>query len=172
MLVSMKVREIQEKDISKIAQAFCFPWTTLQASTEKWSLYFSEHQARKRTVCVLEKDGAIIGYASLLRHSAYENFRNAGIPEIHDVWIAEKWRKQGFGKLLIQHLEGLAIKEDYTQIGLGVGLYADYGNAQRLYTRLGYVPDGKGITYNYSHVIPGKNYPADDELLLWLIKPL
>lgn len=166
------IREIREADLHAIAETFCFPWTTPQASIEKWSQYFTEHQAHKRTVYVVEHEGAIIGYASLLRQSAYANFRNAGVPEIHDVWIAEPFRKQGFGKKLILHLEAMALKEGCKQIGLGVGLYRDYGQAQRLYTRLGYVPDGKGITYNYSCVIPGKDYPADDELLLWLIKPL
>ena len=38
--------------------------------------------------------------------------------------------------------------------------------------QLGYTPDGKGITYKHNAVIPGEKYPIDDDLILWLIKPL
>jgi hypothetical protein len=37
---------------------------------------------------------------------------------------------------------------------------------------MGYVPDGKGITFNYTYVIPGEQYPVDDHLLIWLKKAL
>ncbi len=55
-------------------------------------------------------------------------------------------------------------------VGLGVGLYKDYGNAQRLYFKLGYCPDGNGISYNYETVPQGNSVPVDDDLCLWLIK--
>jgi len=67
-------------------------------------------------------------------------------PEIHDVWVSEKHRGNGIGKRLVQYLEGLAQQENHKQIGIGVGLYKDYGRAQRLYVHLGYVPDGHGVT--------------------------
>jgi hypothetical protein len=61
-------------------------------------------------------------------------------------------------------------------IGIGVGLYAGadggYGAAQRLYIKRGYIPDGKGITYNYEPTIPGNSYPLDDDLVLWFTKKL
>lgn len=60
----------------------------------------------------------------------------------------------------------------YKKIGLAVGLYADYGPAQKLYFKLGYIPDGFGITYEYAQVIPGQSYCVDDSLLLWLTKSL
>eukprot|EP00792_Barthelona_sp_PAP020_P000405 TRINITY_DN10637_c0_g1_i1.p1 TRINITY_DN10637_c0_g1~~TRINITY_DN10637_c0_g1_i1.p1 ORF type:complete len:75 (-),score=8.61 TRINITY_DN10637_c0_g1_i1:232-456(-) len=62
--------------------------------------------------------------------------------------------------------------EDYTHIGLGVGLYKDYGNAQRLYVKRGYVLDGNGIVYKNEQVVPGSQVTVDDDLLLYLIKPL
>ncbi len=74
--------------------------------------------------------------------------------------------------MLILHLENIARKEGYKQIGLGVGLYRDYGAAQTLYVRLGYVPDGEGITYKTAFTIPGEQYPIDDDLILWLKKSL
>ncbi|MNI79537.1 hypothetical protein D3C73_1359990 [compost metagenome] len=62
--------------------------------------------------------------------------------------------------------------QDYTRIGLGVGLYQDYGNAQMMYTKRGYVMDGKGITYKNVQVVPGQPVMVDDELLLYLVKDL
>lgn len=76
------------------------------------------------------------------------------------------------GTQLIRHLEELAQKEGYTRIGIGVGLYKDYGSAQRLYMQLGYIPDGQGVSYHYQPTIAGSSYPLDDELVLWLTKPL
>lgn len=60
-------------------------------------------------------------------------------------------------------------------IGLGIGLSALYDGgygAQMLYAKQEYVPDGKGITYNYQSVIPGEKYSVDDNLILWLTKEL
>lgn len=60
----------------------------------------------------------------------------------------------------------------HAQIGLGVGLYADYGAAQRLYVRRGYMPDGAGLTWNNEPAEAGAMVRVDDDLLLWLHKPL
>jgi hypothetical protein len=51
-----------------------------------------------------------------------------------------------------------------------VGLSADYGAAQRLYHKLGYEPDGNGVTYDRAPVTPGQKYPLDDDLALMLVK--
>ncbi|WP_275693088.1 hypothetical protein [Devosia lacusdianchii] len=37
---------------------------------------------------------------------------------------------------------------------------------------LGYLPDGRGITYNGNPVTPGGSVSVDDDLVLWLVKPL
>lgn len=52
-----------------------------------------------------------------------------------------------------------ASQEGYNEIGVGVGLYRDYGQAQQLYFQLGYI-EGNGITYKGQSAI------------LWMIKPL
>lgn len=163
---------LEKKDIDSLVNQFCFPWSSVEATLEKWTRYLSENQQGIRTVYLLHKNGIIIGYANLLYISEYPNFSRAGIPEINDLWIAESWHNKGFGKKLIIHLENIARKKKYSEIGLGVGLYKDYGQAQKLYFRLGYVPDGHGITYKYQSVTPGKEYFVDDDLILWLKKKL
>lgn len=74
--------------------------------------------------------------------------------------------------MLITYLGNSARKKKYSEIGLGVDLYKDYGQAQKLYFSLGYVPDGHGITYKYQLVPPGKKYLVDDDMILWLKKNL
>ncbi|MDB6081601.1 MAG: acetyltransferase, family [Chlamydiia bacterium] len=166
------IRTLEKKDINLLISKFCFPWSTIQATTDKWNQYFQQQQKQVRTVYVLEKEKEIIGYASLLYSPAYPHFKNAAIPEINDVWIIEEWRHQGLGKMFILRIEDFARLAGYQKIGIGVGLYADYGTAQKLYFRLGYIPDGYGITYNNQPVSPGETYPVDDELILWMTKTL
>lgn len=88
------------------------------------------------------------------------------------LWVEGDLQKKGFGTVLIKWIENLASQEGYNKIGIGVGLYRDYGPAQRLYFQLGYLPEGNGITYKGEPTIAGQSYPLDDDLLLWLVKPL
>jgi GNAT superfamily N-acetyltransferase len=159
-----------ELDIETISTVYCPPWTTPQALREKWQGYFQEQQQGIRTAGILRRGQELLGYGSLLLKSKYPHF--ADIPEIHDVWIYEGHRKQGLGRRLVGWLEALARQKGYKEIGIGVGLYADYGAAERLYAKLGYVPDGHGVTYNYQPTTAGVSYPLDDELVLWLKKKL
>ena len=73
---------------------------------------------------------------------------------------------------MIARFEQFAASAGRSTIGLGVGLYADYGAAQRLYVRLGYQPDGRGITYHEKLVVPDQLVRVDDDLILWLTKRL
>jgi hypothetical protein len=57
-------------------------------------------------------------------------------------------------------------------VGIGVGLYADYGAAQVLYVRRGYVPDGQGVTTCDVPVHPGHSVCVDDNLVLHFLKEL
>lgn len=113
-----------------------------------------------------------MGYGSLLRKSEYPLYVDLSIPEINAIWIDENHRRHGLGKALIKWLENLALQDGFTQIGIGVGLYRDYGPAQKLYFKLGYCPDGNGITYKGKATTPGESYPLDDSLILWLQKGL
>jgi len=169
---SFSIGALGGKDLNDLVKAFCFPWTSVEATRKKWETYLSEQKAGERMVCVAKYKDQIIGYGSLLKNSKYLNFKSVGIPEIHDVWIAEEYRSLGFGKELISHLEYLAQKEKYQTVGIGVGLYKDYGRAQRLYIGLGYIPDGEGVTYQYQATTPGCSYLLDDDLVIWLKKQL
>ncbi len=168
-MVSM--RSLQQKDIAVLADLY-FPWSTPEETQARWIRYLDEQQKGVRMACIVENQAKMAGYGHLLFDSEYLPFKNSRIPEICDLWIFEEEREQGIGTALIAHLEQLAISRGYAQVGIGVGLYRDYGPAQRLYFHLGYQPDGEGITYKHRAVIPGEAYPIDDDLILWLIKDL
>ena len=166
------IRPMNTHDIAKIVSRYSFPWSTPEKTKVLWDTYYREQQDNIRTVAVLEKDNEILGYGSLLRKPESPFFADKNIPEINAIWIDEDHRRHGLGTALIEWLEKLASQEGYQQIGIGVGLYGDYGPAQKLYFQLGYVPDGNGITYKGRPTVPGQTYPLDDDLILWLMKTL
>ena len=77
--------------------------------------------------------------------------------------------EKGIGAALLRVAEQEAfIRSDV--VGLGVGLYRDYGPAQQLYVSRGYLPDGCGVTYQYKYIEPGATVTLDDDLILWFTK--
>ena len=79
------------------------------------------------------------------------------------------YRRKGIASRLLDILETEAFNIS-SVVGIGVGLYPDYGSAQRLYVNRNYIPDGRGITYNCKTVLPGEQVILDDELVLWYTK--
>lgn len=145
-----------------------FPW---YSPSDYYATCLAENQAGSRVTLIAELDGKLAGCCHLKRESAYPYFREQNIPEINDLNVFPAYRRQKVASALLDELERIAAM--YTcQVGLGVGLYSDYGNAQRMYTRRGYVLDGNGVMYKNQRVEPGCSVRVDDDLLLYLIKDL
>ena len=133
------LRELCASDIPRIvAKDGGAAW---HGGSGKWNLYLAEHREGSRHVLLAETPWAIVGYASLVSKSQHPPFRDAGIPGIQDLAVAEQHRRLGVGTRLIRALEVAARSRGYSQVGIGFGLYRDYGAAQRLYIRLGYIPE-------------------------------
>jgi len=130
-----------------------------------------ENQTNKRVTLIAYYNDSVAGCCHLLYESKYPFFREDSIPEINDLNIFPEYRRKQIASKLFDELERIAAKTSGF-IGLGVGLYQDYGNAQRMYTSRGYILDGRGMTYNNVPVIPGQPVMVDDDLLLYLIKDL
>ncbi|AME24700.1 MAG: GNAT family N-acetyltransferase [Pseudomonadota bacterium] len=138
-----------------------------------WNRYLQESRNGERHILLaLDEQGRAVGYGNLLWASDYRAFRQAGVPEINNLVVASSVRRSGIATRLIAKFEQYALGQGKTTIGIGVGLYADYGPAQSLYVKLGYRPDGNGVSYNYEPVPPGSNVPFDDDLVLWMTKQL
>ncbi len=164
------VRDLDEQDIAVIAAID--GGAAWHGGESKWRAYWHEHRQGLRVSMVALLGEKIIGYGSLCWHSQYPPFREAGTPEIADLVVAEGARRQGVASRLIGACEAQARAAGRDLIGIGFGLYADYGAAQRLYVRLGYIPDGRGLTYKNVPVAPGASARVDDDLVLWLSKSL
>ena len=126
----------------------------------------------KREIYILAKDGIDAGYGILNWQPKYALFKKLGIPEIQDLNILQKFRQQGLASHLIGFCEQRAIEEGHKEMGIAFGLHSSYGPAQRLYVKLGYIPDGQGATYDRKQIAHGEFKPVDDDLCLMLVKGL
>lgn len=126
----------------------------------------------ERDVLMAMLGGQPIGYAMLNWAPKYVPFKRLGIPEIQDLNIIRDHRRQGYATQVIQWCENAARKKGMDTMGIAFGLHYSYGAAQRLYVRLGYVPDGEGVNYDRKQIAFGEFKPVDDDLCLMLIKEL
>jgi ribosomal protein S18 acetylase RimI-like enzyme len=103
--------------------------------------------------------------------STYPPFQEANIPEIVDFNVLPKYRRQRVGTQLMDKAESEIVKVSPVA-GIGVGMTADYGAAQRLYVLRGYIPDGRGLHYRGHHVKYGEETIVDDSMAIYLTKEL
>lgn len=167
--MQLRIRLLEQQDIGAIAAAFAaLGWPKPAAQYER---YLAEQAAGQRPVFVAFWDDVFAGYITINWQSAYPPFRETGIPEIQDFNVLPQFRRRGIGSQLMDVCEQ-TIAERSAVAGIGVGLYADYGAAQRMYTRRGYTLDGRGLYYDGEHVPPGQQVLVDDSLVLYFTKQL
>jgi len=163
------IRTLSQSDIPLIVAKFAeYNWPKPSSTFEK---YLQEQDLGGRLIWVAHVEDQFAGYITLKWQSNYQPFRKGKIPEIIDLNVLPPFRNCGIGSQLLETAEAAASMQS-TIVGIGVGLYNDYGAAQRLYVKRGYVPDGRGITYNYQPIIPGNHAPLDDDLVLWFTKKI
>jgi ribosomal protein S18 acetylase RimI-like enzyme len=86
---------------------------------------------------VAELDSEFAGYLDIVWRSSIRRFGSVDT-EITDLNVLIKYRKLGVATRLMDEAESLISHRSETA-GIRVGLTADYGSAQRLYVRRGYV---------------------------------
>jgi len=164
------IRPLLPPDVRTITEAFtAVGWPG--KPVELYRRYLTEQAAGERLVRVAEIDGGFAGYLCVRWHSEYEPFRLAGVPEITDLNVLPQHRRRGIATRLMEVAEA-AIAQRSPVVGLGCGLYADYGPAMLLYLRRGYVPDGRGVAYRGRSVVAGQSIAVDDSAVLMLTKRL
>ncbi len=141
------------------------------ATTEQTASRLPARDAGKCIVMICECEGEPAGYVSLYWNAPEGPFKDKQIPEVVDFNVLPKHRRKGLGNTMLNVCEQLAATR-CDKICLGVGLYRDYGTAQRMYVKRGYVPDGSGVWYCNENVDPGKDVCNDDDLVLFLSKDL
>ena len=118
-----------------------------------------------------ERNGRMASFLIIEPHSSYPPFRAGNIPEIADFNVLAQERGHRVGTALMDEAER-RVAENSSVAGLGVGLYADYGTAQRMYVRRGYLPDGAGVVLDGVSAPPGTLICLDDDPVLMFTKVL
>lgn len=163
------LRVLNENDPKVISNSFQEQgW---DKSAELYMNYLNEQKNGERVCIIGEIDGVFAGYVNVIWHSYYPSFREHNIPEINDFNVLIKYRRHGIGSRLMDKAEEV-IKERSDTAGIGVGLYSDYGHAQILYAKRGYVPDGKGIHNTQRYIEYGEKVAIDHDVALYLIKKM
>ena len=99
-------------------------------------------------------------------------FKGMKIPEIVDFSVLMKYQRKGIGHRLMDVAEQIAAQRSDT-VTLGVGLCREYGAAQRIYAKRGYIPDGSGVWYQNQQCVQYETTcTIDDDLVLFLSKKL
>ena len=124
-----------------------------------------------RFLIALSEEGRYVGHLKIIWQPTYPYFRENNIPEIQDLNVLPAYRRQGVATQLVAMAEEIVAKQ-YARIGIGFGLYADYGAAQRMYVQRDYVPIGDGAASHDKPIVKGRTVPVDDELVLYMVKAL
>ena len=169
MVEPVQIRLLREDDPPKIADAFMrIGW---RKPEEQYQRYLQEQAAGSRTCLVAIVHGQFAGYLTLNWRPAYPGFAELNIPEIQDLNVLPEFRRKGIASRLLDQGEAQAARH-CSVVGIGVGLHPGYNQAQQLYVKRGYVPDGRGITYQNRYVEEGAHVVLDDDLVLHFTKQL
>ena len=162
---TLEIRPLDGGDPVVMAAAFAeIGWDKPESQYQR---YLAEQEAGTRDVLVATVDDVFAGYVTVRWESSYFE----GIPEICDFNVLPVYRRRGIGSALMDAAEAM-VAERSPVVGIGVGLYPDYGQAQRMYVRRGYLPDGRGLIYDGRQVPPMEMIRNDDDATLMFTKQL
>ena len=164
----LTVRSMRESDIPAFCEAFARQgWPGKDEA--QFKRYYHMDQNNDRLIFVAEVDGQVAGYTTLMKEAEHGPFAHNGIPYVCDFNVLKAFQRQGIGSKIMDCVESTAFQA-HDSICLGVGLYTDYGTAQRMYIKRGYIPDGSGVWYNNVNLQPGAPCFNDDDLILYMMK--
>lgn len=129
----MKIRLATRHDISAI--------TTLKTiiDEDRYLQRIVESETGKSAYLVAEDKDRFIGQVFL---KFYGTLNDPNTPNMEDLLVAEKYRKQGVGTALIIECERLCCEKGFKQIGLSVNPDLN-AKAKSLYEKLGYIDLGQ-----------------------------
>ncbi|MFC4102510.1 GNAT family N-acetyltransferase [Paenibacillus xanthanilyticus] len=163
----VEVRRMMESDVELVYRVF--NENRIGKPMDYIKECWAQNEAGDRITLLAFNQGEFVGSLHLLHRSDYPYFAENGIPEINDFNVIPALRKHGIGTALMDEAENIAFGQ-YSVVGIGVGLYRDYGSAQRMYAQRGYVPDGRGVMVHNRPVVPGSSVRVDDDLVLYFTK--
>jgi ribosomal protein S18 acetylase RimI-like enzyme len=165
--MAVTIKFLDEKTIPLIMSAFLNSvWKTPETY---YRGLLADQKRGERVFLVAFYDEKVAGFVYIKWQADYPPFAEKSIPEIRDLRVLAEFRRRGVATALLDEAEKRIFARSPV-VGIGVGLYADYGPAQRMYILRGYIPDGRGLSYKNQPVNPGHDVFVDDDLLLYFIK--
>ena len=131
--------------------------------------HFEDHENGLSTTILGYEAERLVGIVTIRWQFRYPLFRDRQIPLIQYIEIRYEDRGRGLGNQMLERTER-EISPRSPLAGLVVGITDDYGPAQRLYVKRGYVPDGRGVCREFTPLKNGDIVTVDHDLLLWLVK--
>lgn len=167
---SLLIRELREADIPILVDEFTKQGWHPCADT--YMMRLGDEAQGKCITFIAEYYGSPVGAVYLYLGCEEGPFAESGLPMIVDLVVLQKYQCKGIGSRLMDAAEKAAA-EHAAAVVLGVGLCGEYGSAQRMYIRRGYIPDGSGVWYDGKRCIQYETQcTIDDDLLLYLSKKL
>ncbi|MBX2872765.1 MAG: GNAT family N-acetyltransferase [Saprospiraceae bacterium] len=165
----LHIRALEASDCEKIHQAFVAQGWKKPAA--KYFKYLEMQQQGTRDFLLATYQHEFAGYLTINWTSTYLSFREKGIPEIVDFNVLKKFQRRGIGTALMDEAER-RIQQVSPIAGIGFGITQDYGPAQILYIRRGYIPDGRGLLLDGETLDYGQQVIISDDLVIFLTKQL
>jgi len=139
---------------------------------EGYSMRLRDQAEGKCFALTAEYQGHPAGGLYLYLNAPEGPFKDKCWPEIVDFNVLKKYQRKGIGNRLMDVAEQIAAQYADT-VCLGVGLSREYGTAQRMYVKRGYIPDGSGVWYQDKQCVQYETVcTVDDDLVLFLSKEL
>lgn len=104
-------------------------------------------------------------------HPDYTPFSEVGIPEVQDLNVWPRWRRRGIATVLMDEAES-RMPSAHRSPPSAWAMDQDYGPAQRMYMRRGYVRDGRALTSHLRHLRWAETVTVDNGLVLYFTKSL
>jgi GNAT superfamily N-acetyltransferase len=168
-LDKISIRRLEAADCPVISA--CFTQQNWDKPVALYEKYFREQLEGRRLVLTAFCEGQFAGYLCIKWMPKYPTFKEREIPEIRDLNVLLKYRNMGIATRLLDDAES-CIAQRSSYAGIGVGLSRDYGAAQQIYIRRGYVPDGQGVYQKGRYLEQGDSATVDDDLVLYFLKKL
>lgn len=164
------IRNMEEADASIFVDEYTAQgW---HPEVEYYLMRIREAAEGKCVALTAEYQGHPAGNLYLYLNALEGPFKDKGWPVIVDFNVLKKYQNKGIGNRLMDAAEQIAAQHADT-VCLGVGLSREYGTAQRMYVKRGYIPDGSGVWYQNKQCVQYETVcTVDDDLLLFLSKKL
>lgn len=114
------LREAEEKDLARIVEIYnesvrssTATFDLSEESIESRRRWFEEHQSNDLPIFVIEKDSSVIGWCSFSYYHSRCAYRQTVEPSIY---LDASYRKQGYGKQLMNRLMTAAAEKGYHAI--------------------------------------------------------